>query len=210
VSPRTQIRRRPNREEKRRANQDRILDAARAVFGARGYQAATIEEIAEQSGLSNGAIYYNFNSKEELFLALLDQRMEQRLEHTRRTLTGPNGAEELRGALLEEARDVTRTLKGSREWRLLLLEFVAHAARNPRFGKRLKEHNHRLHSALVEILEHHLATSGQTPAMPAEQLATAITALLNGMAIEELSNPGSIPEALLANTIALLLERTAA
>jgi AcrR family transcriptional regulator len=205
VSPRTQTRNRPNREQKRQANRERILAAARAVFGARGYQAATIEEVAEESGLSNGAIYYNFNNKEELFLALLDERMEDRLEHTRRTLTSAAGADGPHGALLEEARDVTRTLKSSREWRLLLLEFITHAARNPRFGKKLREHNRRLHAALVEILEHHLAATGKAPAMEAEQLATAITALLNGMAIEELSNPGGIPEELLPSTINRLL-----
>jgi AcrR family transcriptional regulator len=205
VSTRTQTRRRPNREQKRQANRERILAAARSVFGNRGYQAATIEEIAEESGLSNGAIYYNFKSKEELFLALLDERMEERLEHIRRTLSSQGEADGIRGALLEEARDATRTLKASREWRLLLLEFVAHAARDPRFGKRLKEHNRRLHAALVEILEHHQAATGGAPAMPAEQLATAVTALLNGMAIEELSNRGAVPDELLANTIGLLI-----
>ncbi len=75
-------------------------------------------------GLSNGAIYYNFGSKEELFLALLDARLDERLEHTRQTLD-------------QEARDITRSFKESREWRLLLVEFVAYAARNPLSGTRL-------------------------------------------------------------------------
>jgi AcrR family transcriptional regulator len=51
----------------------RILHAARTAFSQRGYQGATIEEIAAEAGLSNGAVYYNFASKEDLFLALLDQ-----------------------------------------------------------------------------------------------------------------------------------------
>ena len=45
------IRRRPNRAEKREANRTRILRAAREVFGARGFHAATIEEIADEAGL---------------------------------------------------------------------------------------------------------------------------------------------------------------
>src|SRR5215213_10240123 len=85
-------RRRPNRVEKREANRTRILQAARTVFGARGFHAATIEEIAEEAGLSNGAIYYNFESKGELFFALLEERLDERIRHIRRTLTQAPGA----------------------------------------------------------------------------------------------------------------------
>jgi AcrR family transcriptional regulator len=205
VSERAQARKRPTRAQKREANRERILAAARRVFGGRGYQAATIEEIADESGLSNGAIYYNFESKEELFLALLDARMRERIEHTRRTLSSDGPPATVEGALAQEARDVTRTLKQSREWRLLLLEFVAHAARNPRFGKRLKDHRRELQAALVEILDQHLSARHATPSMPIEQLAIAITALLNGLAMEELSDPGSVPDELLGDAITLLL-----
>src|SRR5205807_7482848 len=71
--------RRQTRADKRAANRARLLDAARDVFAGHGYHGATVEQIAEESGLSNGALYYNFGSKEELFLALLDDRMEARL-----------------------------------------------------------------------------------------------------------------------------------
>jgi AcrR family transcriptional regulator len=133
------MRRRPTREQKREANRERILDAARTVFGARGYHGATIEEIAEEAGLSNGAIYYNFGSNEDLFLALLDERLDERLEHTRQTFASGSGSVSEQRALEDEARDITRPFKESREWRLLLLEFVAYAARNPPFAERFKD-----------------------------------------------------------------------
>jgi AcrR family transcriptional regulator len=174
------------------------------VFGARGYQAATIEEIADAAGLSNGAIYYNFQNKEELFLALLDTRMQERLEHARRTLaTDEPGA--VKRALDEEARDITRTFKDSREWRLLLLEFVIYAARNPGFATQFQEHTRKLHAALTEILDQHLTARGVTPSLPTDQLAIAITGLLNGLAIEELSDPRTVPDELFGDTLALLL-----
>jgi AcrR family transcriptional regulator len=206
VSQRTQNRKRPTRAQKRQANQERILAAARAVFGARGYHAATIEEIADEAGLSNGAIYYNFKSKEELFLALLDARMHERIEHARRTLATDAASDGVERALADEARDITRTLKESREWRLLLLEFVAHAARNPRFGRRLKHHQRKLHAALVEILEQHLGARHAGPAIPIDQLAVVITGLLNGLAMEELTDPGAVPDELLGETISLLTQ----
>jgi AcrR family transcriptional regulator len=205
VSQRTQPRSRPNRAQKREANRERILTAARTVFGARGYQAATIEQIADEAGLSNGAIYYNFGSKEDLFLALLDARMEARLVHARKAL-GVDGNPSTGGRGLEaEARDITRAFKESREWRLLLLEFVAYAARNPDFGAHLREHKRRLRETLAGILRGHMEAAGIVPPMAIDRVATAITALLNGLAIEELASPGAVPDDLFGDVLALLL-----
>ena len=58
----------------------------------------------------------------DLFFALLEERQEERIRHLRRTLASAEAADL---ALEDEARDATRSLKESREWRLLLFEFVA-------------------------------------------------------------------------------------
>jgi AcrR family transcriptional regulator len=201
----TKPRKRPTREQKRQANRERILLAARRVFGARGYQAATIEEIADEAGLSNGAIYYNFASKEELFMALLDARSEERLEHARQALAAEHDPRNARRALEREALDITRTFKKSHEWRLLMLEFVGFAARNPQFGKRLKDHEKELHRALVELLDQYIETLSINPVISTDRLAITISALLDGLAIQELTQPGTVPDELFGEAIALLL-----
>jgi AcrR family transcriptional regulator len=204
VRERTQTKtRRPNRAEKREANRERILRAGRKVFGKRGFHGATIEEIAEEAGLSNGAIYYNFASKGDLFFALLEERMEERIRHMRRTLTNAPDAGDL--GLVEEARDATRSLKESRDWRLLVLEFVAHAARSPSLAPRLQAQKRKLRTALAELLEQRLAERDTEPPLPPDQLALAATALANGLAVEELSDPGSVPDELLGDLLALLV-----
>ena len=209
MSPPPRPRTRQTREQKRQANRERILVAARRVFGARGYQSATIEEIADEAGLSNGAIYYNFANKEALFMALLDARMGERIEHVRQTLAIEPEPGTLLPALERETLDITRTLKDSREWRLLLLEFVAYAARNPKFGKRLRDHQRELHAEVVEILEQYVKALGIPPSIPVDRLATTITALLDGLAIEELTDPGAVPDELFGQVIVrLLLDQT--
>jgi len=50
----------------------RILDAAFEVFAEKGYPASTMDDIAEKVGVSKGALYLYFRSKEELFRAILD------------------------------------------------------------------------------------------------------------------------------------------
>jgi AcrR family transcriptional regulator len=206
VTPRTRTKpRRLNRAEKREANRERILRAGRAVFGARGYHGATIEEIAEEAGLSNGAIYYNFDSKGDLFLELLNERMDARIRHMRRTLAGEGKADGRDVGLDQEARDATRSLKESSEWRLLLFEFVAHAARTPSLRAKLRAHKRRYRAALAEVLEQRLAERGATAPIPSEQLALTAMALANGLAFEELSDPGAVPDELLGDLLALLL-----
>jgi AcrR family transcriptional regulator len=61
------------REQTKAANRLAILDAAREVFGEMGFQAATVRDIVRRSGLSVGAFYNYYRSKEEVFDALADE-----------------------------------------------------------------------------------------------------------------------------------------
>lgn len=54
------------------ANRQTILDAARAVFAELGYEAASVRDIIRNSGLSVGAFYNYYRSKEEIYQALAD------------------------------------------------------------------------------------------------------------------------------------------
>jgi AcrR family transcriptional regulator len=206
VTPRTRTKaRRQNRAEKREANRGRILRAARAVFGARGFHGATIEEIADEAGLSNGAIYYNFESKGDLFLALLEERMGERLRHMRGTLTGGRRSDSSGLGLEKEARDATRSLKESPEWRLLLFEFVAHAVRSPSLRRKLRAHKRKYRAEMAEVLDDRLTRRGVSASIPGDQLALVATALANGLALEEASDPGAVPDELLGDLLVLLI-----
>jgi AcrR family transcriptional regulator len=189
------------RTQKRAANRDRILRAARKVFGARGFHAATIDQIAHEAGLSNGAIYYNFHNKADLFFALLDERLDGRIRHLQQTLaTAPqSGARDV--WLEEEARDATRSLTESREWRLLLFEFIAHAARTPNLAPKLQAHKRRFRTALADVFEQRYTQHGTAAPLPIDDLARAALALANGLALEEVSDPGSVPEDLLGDLV---------
>ena len=60
------------REQTKAANRLAILDAAREVFGELGFEAATVRDIIRRTGLSVGAFYNYYRSKEEVFDALAD------------------------------------------------------------------------------------------------------------------------------------------
>src|SRR5437879_6422414 len=68
----------PLTPERRRAmTREHLLAAAAEVFARRGYHGATLDEVAETAGFTKGAVYSNFTSKEDLFLALTQRREEQ-------------------------------------------------------------------------------------------------------------------------------------
>jgi AcrR family transcriptional regulator len=59
--------------------QDRILDAAMRVFRRHGFRRSSIEQAAEEAGLTRQALYHHFNSKEALFRALIERLYEDSL-----------------------------------------------------------------------------------------------------------------------------------
>ena len=56
-------------ERRRELTREALLASAREVFAHRGFHAASLEEIAEAAGFTRGAVYSNFENKEELFFA---------------------------------------------------------------------------------------------------------------------------------------------
>ena len=73
-------RERLTRQEQQARTRSRLMNAASKVFSCKGMQQASIDEVAQEAGYTKGAFYANFKSKEELFLAMLDEQFAQRLE----------------------------------------------------------------------------------------------------------------------------------
>ena len=59
-------------KEKAEETRKSVLDAALRVFSRKGYAAAALEDIAAEAGVTRGAIYHHFGSKEKLYIALAD------------------------------------------------------------------------------------------------------------------------------------------
>jgi AcrR family transcriptional regulator len=102
--------------EERRAG---ILDAALAVFSARGYHTSSIDDIAREAGISKALIYEHFDSKQGLYGDLLEQNANELFERLASSLAGvevESGAARLASGLdaffsfVEERRDAWRIL----------------------------------------------------------------------------------------------------
>lgn len=72
----------PDRSPAEQAKRKQILDGARATFLARGFEAASMGEIARVAGVSKGTLYVYFDSKDALFAALLEEMRNEAAERT--------------------------------------------------------------------------------------------------------------------------------
>jgi AcrR family transcriptional regulator len=174
------------RSEQVDRNRDALLAAARRVFLARGYQRATLEQIAEEAGFSKGVVYSQFDSKGDLFLALLERRAAERAAENARVVEGRRGADALRALLRAGEADVRR----AHGWATLLVEFRTIAAREPALNRRYAA----IHARTIAGLEAVLARAN-LGAAPTRAMAELILAVGAGTALERCVRGDALPVA---------------
>jgi AcrR family transcriptional regulator len=183
-------RRRLTRAERKEDTRARLLASAARVFARRGFHAASVEEVAEDAGFSKGAVYSNFASKEDLFLAMVEARFRDRLTAIRAAVAEP-------GAPGEQARrsadSFIRTLAADPEWPPVFMEFWAYAQRDPSVRRRFAAQVRELRAAVAAILAARAEELGVELPLPAEQLATMTFAMATGFAMERQLDPGAVP-----------------
>jgi AcrR family transcriptional regulator len=192
------------RDEQRALTRARLLDAARRVFARRGFHAATVEEIAREAGATTGAIYSNFESKEELFLALFEDHVASQIRKYREIFArGKDVAERSRGG----ADDWMAYLREEPDSFPLLIEFWSYAVRDPELRPRYAARLAAFRETFAQQIEEGARDLGiELPPGFAERMGTVINALGNGLALEKLADPDSVPDELLGSTIALIFQ----
>jgi AcrR family transcriptional regulator len=177
-----------SRAEQNDRNRVLLLAAARRVFLARGYYAATLEQIADEAGFSKGVVYSRFASKADMFLALLEDRIAERGAQNAAAARALAGSGSF-AALLDLAQQAERAAPG---WRLLVTEFRIHAAREPELNRRYAA----LHARAVEGIANALTViserGGQSLPFPPRQLAEFLLAIDTGLALEQVANPDAL------------------
>src|SRR5690606_37549596 len=83
-----------NKDAMTETTKDALLRAAKKVFAAKGYDGATVKEVADEAGANISLVSYHFNGKENLFRACVQAYGEERLLATERFLKSPESAED--------------------------------------------------------------------------------------------------------------------
>ena len=167
------------RSESRQKTRERLLDAAKEAFTREGYAGASVDVIAEGAGFSKGAFYSNFESKEAIFLELLERHMSEEVAISSGFAPAEASAEEAIESIAERYASDPVDL----DWCLLSIEFALHATRSAAFAARRTELFARHYDAVAEIITAIAAKAKAEVADPARSAAIFI-ALRQGMALE--------------------------
>ncbi len=160
-----------------------LLSAARDVFAERGFHGSTIGAISERAGLTTGAFYSNFDSKDALFLALFDQHSHDVVERLKNIVSEALRSKDPIAALVAA---MSEDDEGEPGWFLVSMEYTLHAIRNPAAARALADHDRRLRAELVQLLRQLLESSGHRSDVDLDMLARLLVAIHEGSLAQSL------------------------
>ena len=180
--------RRLTRAERQAETRAALLEAGARVFVERGFAGSSVEAIAAAANFTRGAFYSNFESKEELFAELLQERVYARYRAMiDESATGPPRSLREVG---EELAGIQKDGEGRWLFRLWL-ELLAHAGRDERFRQIAAgfwKTNRARMAAMIAA-----AYGEQTPPAAPDRLASAMIALDIGLALQHFVDEGDVP-----------------
>jgi AcrR family transcriptional regulator len=190
------------RAERQHQTRARLLDAAGQVFAGRGFHAATVDEVADAAGYTKGAVYSNFATKDELFLALLDQRVAAQLQQLQ-ALDAIESSEELLAAMRGRTE---QEFAAARDFGVLMVEYSLYAMRNPAAQAELAKRYRQLRGRMAELITKRYDRRKTSPPMPPEHLAALALATDAGLYLQYSAEPGALPWELHADAMVQLLD----
>ncbi|HEY4094639.1 MAG TPA: TetR/AcrR family transcriptional regulator [Baekduia sp.] len=192
-----------DRSVRKAATRSRLLEAAARVYAAHGFAGATLDDVAEEAGLTKGALYGHFGSKDNLLVALMDEYLAAEI------------AEQV--ALFD--RDETtwkRPLAGSDQWMneldeapdafRLLIEFWLASARDEQLRVRFAAGLEALRQMFAGFAAESAADAGMDSSPEASRhLANVMLGLSMGLGLMRVTDREHVSPALLGTSLSVLI-----
>jgi AcrR family transcriptional regulator len=184
------------RAESKARTRDLLITAAMRVFARDGYWGASVDTIAEQAGFTVGALYSNFATKQELFLAVLERHCELELRDLCALADAANDQQELLGAVTERFATLTDE---QREWELLWVELWLYGQRHPEAAERMAT----VQRQTREVIAQALGCQGEPLD---EELAGLVHALWGGFLMYRITDQQPLRPGAFARAVDCLLD----
>jgi AcrR family transcriptional regulator len=184
-----------SRKEKQERTRTKLMRSAGKVFCRHGMERASIDAVAEDAGYTKGAFYANFKSKEELFLAMLDESFGERLAEIEQAFASRDESppDQARHA----AADYTRALRADPDKQRLFLEFTSFALRDAGFREELLTRFATMRSHLERIYQRRADEYGLELDIPMDRIVRMVLAIVDGWLLWHLLEPDEVDDALL-------------
>jgi AcrR family transcriptional regulator len=193
----------PSRAERQALTRTALVDAAERLFVAQGFHATSLDSVAAEAGYTKGAVYSNFGSKEDLFFAVYERRLDARVAEFEEIIeAAPTAWDALHAAAMTAG---PRTERGD-GWLAVFFEFWAHVLRHAELRERFAA----LHARIIEPLEAGLVRHSQETGTPLPEdprkMATARYAMQLGLQLERLTQPDVVDPELGARMLGLSID----
>jgi AcrR family transcriptional regulator len=181
----SRVRTRPTRDDTR----EKLFEAAARVFEEQGIGSASIEAIAAAAGFTRGAFYSNFDSKDELIIAMMEDHVELSIARMHELLARHDNLADFIEALKSMDRSKQDPLGRSPLLHMEMILFVARAEkRRPELAKRLRARR----KLIVEIVER-ARGKGRDGALNPAWTGAVVLALEDGFRLHRLIDPETTP-----------------
>lgn len=169
---------RPDVSEERK---NQILEAATTTFARLGFQQTRMDDIAEQAGLSKGALYLYYKSKDAIITALLKTFFMQEFKHLQAAVAVERD-EPVSVQLLTLTGQLASAMKWMARFMPIAFEFYAIAGRDKEVRQFLQDYFKTYRSELARLIQRGIER-GEFRALDAEAIAITLTALYEGLAL---------------------------
>jgi AcrR family transcriptional regulator len=193
----------PTRAERQARTRTELVDAAERLFSANGFLATSLDAVADAAGYTKGAVYSNFASKEDLFFAVYERRVERYLEEI-----GPRIAEseDVIEGVLGVIADVANRRGRDDGWLAVFFEFWTHVLRHPEHRERFAAIHSRGVDPFVTALERFAAEREIELPLAPRELAVSFFAMGTGLSLEQLTQPEVVDARLAVGIQRLMFE----
>ena len=174
---------RPDVSDQRR---NQIMEAALTVFSRLGFERASMDNIAKEAGVSKGALYLYYKSKDAIIAKLLQLLFYQALKQVRILAAGEGSVTE---QLLAFTRVLTREMDRMAAMQPISLQFYAIAARHPTIRQHLRAYFKEYRTLMEEVIQRGVAQDELRADINPTEAAITLTALLEGLALVWLIDP---------------------
>ena len=191
-----------SREEKKASNRRKLLDAAATLVANKGAVATSLDAIAEKAGLTKGAVYSNFRSKEDLIeelarVAAVSISAEAAMIDETRPVAE---------MLVDLGREIESTFQGasSRTWRLTF-EILNYAHHNAKVRRDIATEWRRSRDESSEWYERVSKRTGEELLVSGAEISLVLEAIVLGVATLDTIDPGSIPAGFVSRALRLVV-----
>ncbi|GBE66141.1 TetR family transcriptional regulator [Mycobacterium sp. MFM001] len=192
-------RRRAVSDEDKSARRDEIMAAAKKVFARKGFHATTIADIAKEAGLAYGSVYWYFDSKDELFHALMAVEEQALRAHVSAAVAAPTDGEEPFRTAVQATLEFFEADKAT----VKLLFRDAYA-----LGDRFEKHLGGIYERFIDDIETFIVVAqerGEVVAAPPRMVAYTLAALIGQLAHRRLSTDDGVTAAEVADFVVSLV-----